>query len=73
MGGEGRIEERSNIQNANMVDGSSATGDFDQRQRGKAAESTDSISGWPARLCSISGVLAPPSIMAAAELFDNGR
>jgi len=32
-----------------------------------------SISGWPARLRSISGVLAPPSIMAAAEVYDNGR
>jgi len=70
--GEGGIETRTDIQYPHMVDRSAAAGDLDKRQRGQAAEQTDGVSGWPARLRGISGVLAPPSIMAAAEISDNG-
>ena len=70
--GEGGVETGTDIQYAHVVDRSAAAGDLDTRQRGQAAEQTDSVSRWPARIRGISGVLAPPSIMAAAELSDNG-
>jgi hypothetical protein len=54
-----------------MVNRSPATGAHNQG-RNEEEEFTYSVSGWPARFRCIPGVLAPSSIMAAAELYDYG-